>query len=240
MKTVLITGGNKGIGFATAERFLSEGYNVIICGRSKERLELAVSKLHSDKCSFVVWDIADILTDKSAVDEAVNCFGTIDIFINNAGIVTVEDTTGTSITEKTEKAWDDVMNINLKGTYFAIQAEVQYMLKNGIHGHIVNVCSEMGFRPATTAYGISKWGVRAMTMGLGKSLAEQGIIVNGIAPGETATEIVGNSDGIPKTIESPRGVQAKPSEMADTIYFLATQDNIIGEVIVTDGGRSLN
>ena len=72
--------------------------------------------------------------------------------------------------EKTEVGWDDTMNVNLKGMFFALQAEAKYMRDLGIKGNIVNVCSEMGFRPAPFAYGISKWGVRGMTMGIGKEL----------------------------------------------------------------------
>ena len=240
MKTALITGASKGIGFATATKFLEEGYNVIISGRSEERLMSAVSKLDSEKCKTIKWDISDVNESKNAIELASRFFGVIDVFVNNAGIVTEEDLKGTKLTEKTVAAWDRVMDTNLKGTYFLMQAEADYMIKNKVSGHIVNVCSEMGFRPASTAYGISKWGIRGMTMGLGKALIKYGIVVNGIAPGETATEMVGNVDGIPKKIASARGIQAKASEIADAIYFLATQDNIVGEILLSDGGRSLN
>lgn len=131
------------------------------------------------------------------------------------------------------------MNINLKGVFFALQAEALYMIEKNIRGNIVNICSEMGFRPASFAYGISKWGVRGMTMGVGKELAEFGIVVNGIAPGETATEILRQTEGEVKTIESPRGVQAMPEEIAEGILFLSQSRNIIGEIMVSDGGRRL-
>ena len=113
------------------------------------------------------------------------------------------------------------------------------MIANSIKGHMVNVCSEMGFRAAPDAYGISKWGVRGLTMGAGKSLAALGIVVNGIAPGETATEILHQEEGIAKEIASPRGIQAKPEEIAEAVFFLSQSRNIIGEILVSDGGRRL-
>ena len=131
------------------------------------------------------------------------------------------------------------MNVNLKGVYFAVQKEAKYMIDKGIAGNIVNVCSEMGFRPACDAYAVSKWGVRGLTEGLGKLLAKYSIVLNGIAPGETATEIIKQKEGEIKKIDSPRGVQASPLEIAEAIYFLGTNKNIIGEILISDGGRRL-
>ncbi len=240
MKTVLITGGNKGIGFACAKQFLDNGYHVMIAGRSKERLEDALSRLNSNKAAYVLWDVADISAAAPAISAAHAIFGDIDTFINNAGIVTDEDITGKDFLEKTEEAWDATMNTNLKGLFFAIQAQARYMIGQGIEGHIVNVCSEMSFRPAYNAYTSSKWGARGLTMGLAKRLAKDGIVLNGIAPGETATEIFRRPEGERKAINSPRGERAMPQEIAEAIYFLANSKNIIGEVLVSDGGRRLH
>ena len=113
------------------------------------------------------------------------------------------------------------------------------MIENKIEGHLVNVCSEMSFRDAYDAYCISKWGARGLTQGLAKRLAKDNIILNGIAPGETATEILRQEEGKPFKIDSPRGERAMPSEIAEAIYFLANSKNIIGKVLVSDGGRSL-
>lgn len=237
---VLITGGSKGIGLKTAELFYSCGYNVIISGRKEKKLSEAVKKLGS-RARYIVWDIADVKSAKNKISKAHTMFGKIDVFINNAGIVSSDDIGEKSLSffEKTEFGWDETMNINLKGMFFALQAEALYMKENEIKGNIVNVCSEMGFRPAPFAYGISKWGVRGMTMGVGKELARLGIVVNGIAPGETATEILHQKEDDIKKIESPRGVQASPEEIARDIYYLANSRNIIGEILVSDGGRRL-
>lgn len=239
-KTALITGGSKGIGFATAKLFIENGYNVLITGRTGERLKEAVKKLESDRCAYILWDVADVNKAPEAINKAHSVFGNIDIFVNNAGIVHKEDMTGTDFLEKTEQAWDETMNINLKGMFFALQAQTKYMIEKGIKGHIVNVCSEVGFRAAFNAYRISKWGVRAMTMGIAKNISQYGIILNGVAPGETATSIFGDGmEDIAVKINSPRGERAMPSEIAETIYFLAHSKNIIGEIVVSDGGRSL-
>lgn len=237
---VLITGANKGIGFATAKLFQSKGYYVIITGRNEKKLMAAKEKL-GENVEYIVWDVSDISNAPAIIQKAHSLFGDINVFINNAGIVSNDDLGPRAVGffEKTEAGWDDTMNINLKGMFFALQAEALYMHSHGIQGNIVNVCSEMGFRPASFAYGISKWGVRGMTMGIGKELAPLGIVVNGIAPGETATEILHQEEGIVKNIKSPRGIQATPDEIAETIFFLSQSRNIIGEILVSDGGRSL-
>ena len=237
-KNVLITGGSKGIGFHTAKIFIEHGYNAIITGRNKNRLQAAVDTL-GDKASFIEWDIGDIKSGYDKIIEARNFFGDITVFINNAGIVTDDDMNGVKFPYITEENWGETMNINLKGTFFACQSEVKYMLENNICGHIVNVCSEMGCRPAYDPYSISKWGVHGFTKGIAKRLAPLGIIMNGIAPGETATEILRQKEGEEKIIDSPRGKRAMPKEIAEEIYFLATRENIIGSVLLSDGGRSL-
>lgn len=239
MKTVLITGGNKGIGFATAKLFLESGFNVIITGRDEERLRNAAERLDSSNCRYLVWDVSDITAIAPAIDAAHAFFGNIDVFVNNAGIVSDEDITQKDFLEKTETAWDNTMNVNLKGLFFALQAETRYMVDHEIKGNIVNLCSEMGFRPAYNAYCISKWGVRGMTSGIAKNIAKYGIVLNGVAPGETATEILRQKEGERRLNKSPRGERAMPSEIAEAIYFLANSRNIIGEVLVSDGGNRL-
>lgn len=239
MKTVMITGANKGIGFATAKLFLHNGYHVILAGRNEQKLIAARERL-DNAVHYVVWDVSDIHHAPIALEQAHRFYGNIDTIINNAGTVSEEDITGRDFFEKTEQAWDDTMNTNLKGLFFAIQAEAKYMIQNSISGHIVNVCSEMSYRAAYNAYTISKWGALGMTKGLGRRLAKENIILNGVAPGETATEIFRVQEGLPVKIDSPRGERAMPAEIAEAIYFLANSKNIIGQVIITDGGRSLH
>lgn len=239
MKTVLITGANKGIGFACAKKFLSEGCRVILSGRSEENLLKAKARLSDERVKIHLWDIADAENAREAIETAHTLFGNIDTFINNAGIVRRLPTGPLSLLTETPETWDATMNTNLRGTFFALQAEAKYMIEKGIKGHIVNVCSEMGFRAARNAYGVSKWGVRSLTLGAAKMLADHGIVLNAVAPGETATEILGQKEGERVEINSPRGFRAMPEEIAASIFHLANDENAIGAIYLTDGGRSL-
>lgn len=234
MKTVLITGANKGIGFATAKKFAQMGYNVILTGRSEDRLKKAIEKLNYEKADMMVWDISNVKIAKEKVEEAHKLFGDIDVFVNNAGIVT-----GRQILEEDETSWDMTMQTNLKGTYFALMEQAKYMIDNNIKGHIVMVGSLMGFTAKANAYSISKWGVRGMVYGAAKGLAPYGICVNGVAPGETATEILGQKEGEFVKINTPRGFRAMPNEIAEDIFYLSQSDNLIGTIICSDGGASL-
>lgn len=238
MRTVLITGANKGIGFATAKYFKEHGDRVVLAGRNEQRLRAAVERLGGG-ADYAIWDVCDIHAAPSVLGDIHDRVGAIDVIVNNAGIVTDEDISGSDFLTKTEQAWDQTMNTNLKGLFFAIQAEAQYMIDHEIRGHIVNVCSEMSFRPAYNAYTISKWGALGLTKGLAKRLAPYGIILNGVAPGETATEILRQKEGEPHPINSPRGERAMPIEIAEAIYFVAGSKNMIGSVLLSDGGRSL-
>lgn len=238
MKTVLITGANKGIGFATAKKFHENGYNIILAGRDEKHILDAEKKIKGN-VNHIIWDIADYLESDRIVNDAHGLFGDIDVFVNNAGIVTDTNMSGSGMLKETPQSWNSTIDINLTGTFFAVQAELKYMIENKIKGHIVNVCSEMAFRARADAYTISKWGVRGMTYGASLEAAPYGIIINGIAPGETATEILRQKEGEPFKIKSPRGERAMPSEIADDIFYLSQSKNIIGSILNSDGGRSV-
>lgn len=240
MGTVLITGANKGIGFACAKKFLSCGYNVIVSGRNEERLKNAVCRLDG-RARYILWDISDTGCAYETVLKAEKLYGEIDTFVNNAGIVHAGQLgwSQKGFLHIDEKCFDETMAVNLKGTYFALQAQCRYMAEKGIKGHIVNLASEMSFSPSPDPYGISKWGVRAMTLGVAKEVAKYGITVNAVAPGETATEILRQKDGDVLSLECPRGRQAHPDEIAESIFFMANSENSIGSVLLSDGGRSL-
>ncbi len=237
-KTVLVIGGSKGIGFATAKKFIENGFNVIITGRNTERLKKASTELNSSP--YLEWDIKDVLKAKEYVEKAHDFYGNIDVFINNAGIVTDAQWNGEHFPNLRVSTWDETMDVNLRGVYFVCQAEAKYLIEKSIKGHIVNVCSEMGFRAGTDAYTISKWGIRGLTLGMARELAPHKIVVNAVAPGETATEILRQTEGVETKMDSPRGMRAMPYEIANAIYLLATEDNMIGTILQTDGGRSLH
>ncbi len=238
-RTVLVTGGNKGIGFYTAQKFLACGDSVIIAGRNAKRLEAACQSLGLPQSSFVVWDVSDENCAEERLEEASRIYGAIDVFCNNAGVLTEADWKN-DFFQVTPDAWDMTINTNLKGLFFACQGEANYFIRQKRKGHIVNVCSELSFRGVYAPYGISKWGARGLTAGLGKLLGRYGITVNGVAPGSTATGMVHWDEKQGLDSGCPRGVMAKPEEIAELIYFLAGADNIVGEIVVSDGGSRLH
>ncbi len=236
-RVVLVIGGNGGIGSEVSKLFSEHDYSVIIAGRDVNTSQDDL--IGETKVKYIAWDLSKTELIKDKVNEAIRLFGEINIVINCAGCLFPTDRTG-EFFNVTINEWESVHRINLEGIFFVCQAVTEYWIREGIKGHIVNVCSEMGFRATWTPYGISKWGVRGLTYGLGRYFAPYGIVINGIAPGQTATKIVGYHEGDSLSESSiPRGIMATPKEIASEIFFLATDNNIIGEVLISDGARHL-
>ena len=155
-------------------------------------------------------DLHSISDFETIISEAEKYFGAIDILVNSAGVHSTKPMT--DFFNTTEDEYDSIMNINLKGTYFITQSVAKRMIENKIRGHILNISSSTANEPAWSAYRLSKNGLDAFTKGLAQTLSSYGIIVNGIAPGSTATSLLDYKEG-------------------ETI---ATEDNIIGRMIVPD------
>lgn len=240
-KIALITGGSSGIGFAIAEGFIKSGASVVIAGRNEKKLDIARNKL-SVKCNNQnkVWtinlDITDVACFQEKIDHIIKECGKIDILVNNAGML------GSNLTNTTDMDYTNVMNTNLKGAFFLSREIANYMIKNHIHGNILNICSSSSLRPANSAYTLSKWGLRGLTLGLAKTLCKHNITVNGIAPGPTATEMLGQcaSDRIDNKY-SPIGRMALPEEIANMAIFLVSNmgRTIVGDIIYMTGGAGL-
>lgn len=247
-KVVLITGATSGIGFAAAWQYLEAGAKVIITGRNQNKLASALQQLEEiggNRIKGVLWDISDFPHLHSKLEECLKCFGKIDILVNNAGVNKKMDGSNFRGWENvTCDDWDYIMNINLKATYFLIQAVAKYWIAEGeSNKHIVNVVSGSAYKPAIAPYGTSKWGVRGITEGFGKRLASFGIIVNGIAPGPTATAMGNVSDNL-ETLKAPNIPAQRMSvveEIANTIVYLSSDycNTIVGETVRKDGGYSL-
>ncbi|MDR1061492.1 MAG: SDR family oxidoreductase [Clostridiales bacterium] len=240
-KRAVVTGGSRGIGFGIAQSFVESGARVAITGRDEASLGEASKKLGAGSALPLIWDVARAEIAGQKIEEAAQALGGLDIVVNNAGVLTPHDLSH-SFFEITPEEYDYVQEINLRGVFFVCQAAASYMMSHNIRGHMINICSEMGFSPVHATYGITKWGVRGLTLGLGRLLAPKGITVNGIAPGITATQMVGWKEGDSvEYLAHPNGRYGLPSDMGELAVFLASGlgENIVGQCILSDGGHSL-
>ena len=162
----------------------------------------------------------------------------IDILVNSAGVVSHSD-----FLDMSEQEYDSIMDINAKGTFFMSQATAKYMIENRIKGHILNVTSSSALRPAWTPYQMSKWAVRGLTLGAADKLLPYGIVVNAIAPGPTATPMLGKNEGDDEIYNAicPSGRFAMPSEIAALATFMVSDmgDMIVGDTFYMTGGSGV-
>ena len=238
-KTILISGGSGGIGYAISEACLRNGGNVILAGRNTAKLEAAknqlLEKVNNGKVATIAMDISDARSIHQSIISASekSDTGTIEILINNAGVQA-----GRMIGETAESDYDMVLDTNLKGTYFMCQEFSNYLIKNNIQGNILNISSVSGIRPAVSPYMLSKWGITGLTKGLAKKLIPYDIVVNGIAPGPTATDMLIKNDSDLMYEKAPAGRFASPVEIANLAVFMISDMGrmIVGETVVLSGG----
>lgn len=235
-KVALITGGSGGIGFAIAKEFLESGCKVIIAGTNEKKLSSKLEELGGGKS--VILNLSSIKGIEESVGEAITIYGHIDILVNSAGIHSTK--VFENFMEVEEKDYDSIMDINLKGTYFVTQKVAKHMVANRIHGHILNISSSTALEPAWSPYRLSKWGIKGMTLGLAQQLQPYGIIVNAIAPGSTATKLLGFKEG--DSIYSADNGNHRltlPSEIAEYAKLMVSGlgDMIVGDTLYISGGR---
>lgn len=235
-KVALITGGSGGIGFAIAKAFLDSGCKVIIAGTNEKKLSSKHEELGGGKS--VILNLSSIKGIEESVGEAIAIYGHIDILVNSAGIHSTK--VFENFMEVEEKDYDSIMDINLKGTYFVTQNVAKHMVANKIHGHILNISSSTALEPAWSPYRLSKWGIKGMTLGFAQQLQPYGIIVNAIAPGSTATKLLGFKEG--DSIYSADNGNHRltlPSEIAEYAKLMVSGlgDMIVGDTLYISGGR---
>ena len=238
-RTVLITGGSGGIGSAIAKTCVDNGADVIICGRNPAKLETMKDEILQHKSTACIYsyrlDITAVDSFAVQLEEMAQLVPNkrIDVLINKAGL-----DAGGMIPETIEKQYDQTVETNLKGTYFLTQAFANYLLSHGIRGNILNVSSASGNRPVVTPCMYSKWAITGLTKGLAKRLIGRGIVVNGIAPGPTATQMLGLDGSNLHHPGSPAKRYADPNEIANLAVFLVSDMGrmIVGETIYITGG----
>src|SRR6201992_2891275 len=192
-KTAFITGGNSGIGLATAKLFIAEGARVTITGRNKETLAAAAKELGPNALAIVA-DANDIAATEAAVKQAAEKFGKLDIVFANAGIPG-----GTPLGGATLEIFEKVIRTNLTSVFFTVQAALPY-LKDGaaviLNGSVISVLGNPGY----AAYAASKAGVRAMARVMASELSPRGIRVNVVSPGGPSTPIWNRTAPTPEAI----------------------------------------
>ncbi len=230
-RVALVTGGSSGIGYSIARSFLSSGARVIITGRDAKRLSSALTKLKQEsqdgKVTGLLLDLTEVDAFKEKIAEMKHAFGRLDILVNNAGVVDSPD-------------FDCVIKTNLKGPYILTQMISSDWIASGVQGNILNICSTSSFRPGDSAYVFSKWGLRSMTLGLAKKLIKYGIVVNGLAPGPTATNHF-VSEGDVTWGRNPSGRLALPDEIGNLAVVLVSDMGrlIVGDVLIAGGGAGV-
>jgi len=244
-KTALITGGNEGIGKATALMFVKEGASVAITGRRKEKLDEVVQE-SGGKIFAIQGDVSNVDDVKNTVDKFINEFGRIDILFNNAGILEA----GTAVTTTVE-SWDKTIDINVKGMFYMSKEVLPHMQKQGA-GVIINngsVLSHIGCQNAV-AYNTSKGAVIQFSKSLAVDHAKEGIRVNTICPGFIKTKMnedfIGNPPDAQEQLDEiaaqivPMGHRGVVDDIAYALVYMASDESkyMTGASIIVDGGWS--
>ncbi|WP_214307333.1 SDR family oxidoreductase [Staphylococcus pseudoxylosus] len=214
-KVAIVTGASSGIGASIAETLSQHGVKVVLTGRNEARLSDVAKQLQENSQSEIDTHIVDV-TQKDEVAKLVketeNKFGHVDILVNSAGLML-----SSAITDGDVEAWENMIDVNVKGTLYGINAVLPIFL-NQSTGHIINIASISGFEVTkqSTLYSASKAAVHTITQGLEKELAKTGVRVTSISPGMVDTPLSGNTDwGSRKKLD--------PQDIAEAVVYALQQ-----------------
>lgn len=251
-KVAVITGSGQGIGKALAERLASEGFSIVLSDINEQTLNEAVNEFKNNQFEVTsfIGDVSKLEDQEALVKHAADTFGSMDVFINNAGI----EGEVAPLTEITPSAVDLIMEINVKGVMYGIHAAANHMIKQGTGGKIINACSIAGHEgfEMLGVYSATKFAVKGLTHTAAKELAQHKITVNSYCPGIVGTSMwerldekmmkyLGTKKGeaFAKFAEGiALGRTQTPEDVANLVSFLASSDSdyITGQNILTDGG----
>ena len=238
---VLVFGGGSGIGKAIARRLLNAGADVVIAGRNEEKLRACGEELSSDRLRILAADITDIDRHADVFGSACEMMGGVTAFVNSAGdgssVITGR---GYEPWDITEKEWDIISGIDEKAAFFLMRNEIDYLRARGIRGNILNIASNAACMDVIGAYGAAKLAVIQWTRAFGKRYGHDGIIINGIAPGGTVTDMISHY-GHDFSKPYPRHAIERfirPEEIAELAFYLMSNygEVICGHTVVADGG----
>lgn len=238
MKTILITGGSRGIGRNIVEEFAKEGYNVFFTYNNSETEAKEIKRISTEKGYSVEYMKVNIQNEteiKAMIENCIKKFNNIDILVNNAGI-----SYNGLIQEMSLDKWNEIINTNLTSVFLSSKEVIPYMLNQG-SGLIINISSIWGQTGASceVAYSTSKAGINGFTKALAKELGPSNIRVNSIAPGMINTDMNKNIDEESKNrfkYETPLEKIGNPIDITKCIKWLAEDEFTTGQVIGINGG----
>ena len=244
MPVAIVTGSDSGIGKATAVALARDGFDVGVTWHEDEeggRETVHEVRSHGRRAEARRLELRDLPAAADVIDELAEALGGLDVLVNNAG-----GGPGGPVLELSLEDWNAVMDVNLTGAFLCAQRAARRMVAAGQGGRIVNVTSVHEHVPlrGSAAYCAAKGGLGLLTKVMALELAEHGITVNAVAPGEIATPMTGAEDEDPATIERPMIPAGRPGsawEIAEVVSFLASPRSsyVTGESHVVDGGLLL-
>lgn len=233
-RKIIVTGGGSGIGLAIAKKLLEEGADVCIAGRNEDKLKEVVSNIQCPNLSYIQFDINDIKNQTGKLNDAACLLGGyFDGIVNAAGIHY-----GATNWYISEEQYDQIMDIDLKAPVFLMRKAAVLMINNNIHGNILQISSVAGNKGTmnNSPYYMAKNSLINATRHMAKEVANKGIVINGIAPGLTHTQMC-NKTVIKESVQAiARTIE--PDEIANiAIFLLSRQAEIcIGDTLIADGG----
>ena len=235
-KKIIVTGGGRGLGVAMATKFIDEGAEVLIAGRNEKQLKETSEKIG---CKYLTLDVSNVENFADFMQNADKILNGVNCLVNNAGISLHENT----FFDVTPKTFDQQIDTNFKGAYFLTQEFIKLIKKDNRKGNILFTSSETGdtmdFRP----YGFTKAAVNSMVQGLAYLFAKDGIRINAVAPGVTASEMTGFSAESNLHYEGNTTERIYlPEEVAETACFLLSEASgcISGQIIVCNNAKTIN
>ena len=239
--SVLVFGGNSGIGKAIAQRLLMEEARVTICGRSEEKLLAVKDELKSDNLFCIAANVADVDAHKEVFAKAEQLMGGLNAFVNSAAIGAAATLgRGYEPWDITSDEWDMLTDTNFKAAFFLMRNEVDWMVERQCRGNILNIASNAACMDIIGSYGAAKLSIIKWTRAFGKRLGHKGIIINGIAPGATLTPMIAT---YAKSEDQPYPRHAlerfiRPDEIAELAFYLMSNygEIICGHTVVADAG----
>ena len=239
-KTAIVTGGTRGIGYATVKKFLDNGTKVALFGSRQETVDKALAALKAENPDYQIMGLCPSLNDPEAVKNAfetvVNTFGSLDILVNNAGV-----SSSTKLNDYSVKDFEKIMDLNVNAMFTCSQAAARIMKQAG-GGVILNTSSMVSIygQPSGVGYPASKFAVNGLTKSLARELGPDHIRVNAVAPGIINTDMVAAlPDAMIKPLIAtiPLGRIGEPEDIANAFLFLASDmaSYVTGEILSVDG-----